>query len=716
MTRHSCRTVRPPTPESNTPIGRAIHRAGDSSERSPGSSATLRRRGEGLAQRSLVARARPRRRRCRVGVDRRRGRTSRSRWTTASRSRRRCTSRTARAPAGGWPAIVFLHGLGGNRAADERARRGIRIHRRALRRPHVRRPRPRRVGRARRRSTARARSPTSRAVRDWLAARPDVADTTIGAWGISYGGGAVWNSLVAGVPWAAVATVETWTDLYSGAHAAGAREVRARRRLRRLDPDRARRPGARRRPRRGLRRRTLRARRAVGRRALEHPEARSASRRPSSWRRAAATSPSGSTRRARAFAARSAARSALYRPPRPRAVDVPRGRHRRSHDRGRALVRPLSARRPAATRARRRRRDRPGEAGAGATRSRHASRRVADESSRSRASRRSPAAARPSRTSAPLRTRRSRSSARRRCRSSIAARGGWSRLVAVLTARTPAGKEIVVERRRRADEAGRADVHDPALRARRRSSRKGSRLTLTLALVLDSRRRPRTSSTSTCRWRRALAHASARRSSSCPACARRSRGERARSRPSRSPRSRSPRRAGAAPDGRPGRHRDDDPARRHGAAVRRGGRVRHGRPGREGVLRLRQREGRRERPEDRVPLLRRRVQPGADRPADAPARRAGQGVRGLQLDRHGEQPRDPRLPERAEGAAALRRRRLAGARPQLRAVPVDDGLPAELPRRGRGLRDATIVQDAAEGDDRGALREHRARQGHAHAA
>ena len=54
-----------------------------------------------------------------------------------------------------------------------------------------------------------------RAVHDWLAARPDVSDTKIGAWGISYGGGAVFNSLVAGVPWAAVATVETWTDLYS---------------------------------------------------------------------------------------------------------------------------------------------------------------------------------------------------------------------------------------------------------------------------------------------------------------------------------------------------------------------------------------------------------------------------------------------------------------------------------------------------------------------
>jgi predicted acyl esterase len=53
-----------------------------------------------------------------------------------------------------------------------------------------------------------------RAIRDWLAARSDVSDTKIGAWGISYGGGGILNSLVAGVPWAAVVTVETWTDLY----------------------------------------------------------------------------------------------------------------------------------------------------------------------------------------------------------------------------------------------------------------------------------------------------------------------------------------------------------------------------------------------------------------------------------------------------------------------------------------------------------------------
>jgi predicted acyl esterase len=53
-----------------------------------------------------------------------------------------------------------------------------------------------------------------KAVFNWLAARPEINRNRIGAWGISLGGGAVLRSLVEGVPWAAVETVETWTDLY----------------------------------------------------------------------------------------------------------------------------------------------------------------------------------------------------------------------------------------------------------------------------------------------------------------------------------------------------------------------------------------------------------------------------------------------------------------------------------------------------------------------
>lgn len=54
-----------------------------------------------------------------------------------------------------------------------------------------------------------------KAVFGWLAARPEIDRARIGAWGLSLGGGAVLRSLVEGVPWAAVETAETWTDLYS---------------------------------------------------------------------------------------------------------------------------------------------------------------------------------------------------------------------------------------------------------------------------------------------------------------------------------------------------------------------------------------------------------------------------------------------------------------------------------------------------------------------
>jgi pimeloyl-ACP methyl ester carboxylesterase len=50
----------------------------------------------------------------------------------------------------------------------------------------------------------------------WLAARGDVSDTEIGAFGLSLGGGAVWNAAVAGVPFKAIVPAITWTDLARG--------------------------------------------------------------------------------------------------------------------------------------------------------------------------------------------------------------------------------------------------------------------------------------------------------------------------------------------------------------------------------------------------------------------------------------------------------------------------------------------------------------------
>jgi predicted acyl esterase len=118
------------------------------------------------------------------------------------------------APAGGWPAIVFLHGLAGTRqqmnalvegygfAGENYAVLSFDARGHGESGGLVGIDGPREVA-------------DIRAIRDWLAARPDVSDTKIGAWGISYGGGGIFNSLVAGVPWSAVVTVETWTDLYT---------------------------------------------------------------------------------------------------------------------------------------------------------------------------------------------------------------------------------------------------------------------------------------------------------------------------------------------------------------------------------------------------------------------------------------------------------------------------------------------------------------------
>ena len=61
--------------------------------------------------------------------------------------------------------------------------------------------------------------------------------------------------------------------------------------------------------------------------------------------------------------------------------------------------------------------------------------------------------------------------------------------------------------------------------------------------------------------------------------------------------------------------------------------------------------------------------------------------------------------------APLRRRRVAGARRRLGALPLDGRLPPELPGRGLGAR-ARRRPDGAARADRRPLREHRARQGH----
>jgi predicted acyl esterase len=115
------------------------------------------------------------------------------------------------APAGGRPGVIVLHGLGGTRGtvdvvAAAFATAGYSVLAYDARGHgasggEVTLAGPREVA-------------DLRALRQAFAARADVHDTRIGAWGISYGGGQIWNALAAGVPFAAVEVVETWTSLY----------------------------------------------------------------------------------------------------------------------------------------------------------------------------------------------------------------------------------------------------------------------------------------------------------------------------------------------------------------------------------------------------------------------------------------------------------------------------------------------------------------------
>jgi pimeloyl-ACP methyl ester carboxylesterase len=114
-------------------------------------------------------------------------------------------------PPAGYPAIVLFHGLGGNRQSLVRVAErfdgdfavlafDMRGHGQSGGLVSI--DGPREVADA-------------REIYNQLAARPEIDKTRIGAWGLSLGGAAVLRSLVEGVPWKAVETVQTWTDLYS---------------------------------------------------------------------------------------------------------------------------------------------------------------------------------------------------------------------------------------------------------------------------------------------------------------------------------------------------------------------------------------------------------------------------------------------------------------------------------------------------------------------
>jgi predicted acyl esterase len=123
-------------------------------------------------------------------------------------------------PAGGRPAVMLLHGLGGNRTAPGLLGMSLNSVAETQLVPQ---------GYAALTFDARGHGQSEglvsidgpREIQDvrelfnWLAAQPGVNGQRIGAFGYSYGGGAIWRATAEGVPFAAIEPAIAWTDLYS---------------------------------------------------------------------------------------------------------------------------------------------------------------------------------------------------------------------------------------------------------------------------------------------------------------------------------------------------------------------------------------------------------------------------------------------------------------------------------------------------------------------
>src|SRR5688572_560326 len=124
-------------------------------------------------------------------------------------------------PGPGWPSVLMLHGLGENRS-DETNALGMSIN-------TVAETQLAPQGYAVLTLDARGHGQSEglvgvdgpREIQDvrelvaWLTSQPAIHPGRIGAFGYSYGGGAVWRAAAEGVPFAAIEVATTWTDLYS---------------------------------------------------------------------------------------------------------------------------------------------------------------------------------------------------------------------------------------------------------------------------------------------------------------------------------------------------------------------------------------------------------------------------------------------------------------------------------------------------------------------
>jgi dienelactone hydrolase len=117
---------------------------------------------------------------------------------------------TGTAPAGGWPGVILFHGLGQSHTDMEPYGSALAQFRFAALACDARGTGA---------SGGKFGLDGPRDVQDahdlftWFAGQPDVSDTQIGAFGLSLGGGEVWNAAAAGVSFKAIVPAVAWTDL-----------------------------------------------------------------------------------------------------------------------------------------------------------------------------------------------------------------------------------------------------------------------------------------------------------------------------------------------------------------------------------------------------------------------------------------------------------------------------------------------------------------------
>jgi pimeloyl-ACP methyl ester carboxylesterase len=126
---------------------------------------------------------------------------------------------TGEEPTAGWPGVILLHGLGGSRQDTNQIAENFFAP----------------FGYAVLTYDARGHGQSGgyvtfagsreiadlRALEQQFAARPEVNDQKIGAWGISYGAAQAWLAAAQGVPFQAISVWQTWSDLFTSLYPNG---------------------------------------------------------------------------------------------------------------------------------------------------------------------------------------------------------------------------------------------------------------------------------------------------------------------------------------------------------------------------------------------------------------------------------------------------------------------------------------------------------------